>query len=198
MKENNYIDRIIGGDRKAFESLYRSFKPQFMAKFIHEQSMSREDAEDLYHDACIVLCNNIETGRLTALEDNQIRQYLNKTGRFVLFNKRRKRQIPLTVDSDVLARFGSEESTTSPDIEDIPYDKEHDDTLFVVRTAVRDMPEPCATLLNLTVYQKKSHREVAQIMHYSSEDTVKTQRYRCMGKLKETVRKRLKIAGYEE
>lgn len=68
----------------------------------------------------------------------------------------------------------------------------------MVRTAVRDMPEPCATLLNLTVYQKKNHREVAQIMHYSSEDTVKTQRYRCMGKLKETVRKRLKIAGYEE
>ena len=77
-------------------------------------------------------------------------------------------------------------------------DQEKDDKLFIVRTAVRDMPELCSQLLQLVVYQKKSHKEVAEIMHYANEDSVKTQRHRCMGKLKKIVKERFKIAGYEE
>ena len=125
--------------------------------------------------------------RLKTLNDNP---YLNNTGKYVLFNQRRKRQIPLYSDSDQL--------TENSNVDDEPYDKEYDDKLFVVRTAVRDMPEPCSKLLNLVVYQKKSHHEVAQIMNYANEDTVKAQRWRCMKKLKEVVATRLKIAGYEE
>lgn len=192
MKENNYINRIILGDSTAFEEMYKELKPQFIALFRKHHGVSVVDAEDLYHKACVILYNNIETRRLErdSLSDRQLKTYIDNTGKYILFNERRKRQVPLIADTDMLARH------ENPD--DAVYDKEYDDKLFIIRTAVRDMPMPCSQILNMAIYQKKSHHEIAETMHYANEDTVKAQRWRCMKKLKEIVMERFKVAGYEE
>lgn len=192
---SSLILRIKEGDGRAFDEIYKTWKSQFMALFRKSQGLLQVDAEDLYHKACAVLLNNIETGRLKAdsIENNQIKAYLNNTGRYILYNERRKRQAPLTMDTDFIMRYGN-----SCDAEDEPYDEEKDDKLFIIRTAVRDMPNPCAQILNLVIYKKKSHKDVAQIMNYASEDSVKTQRHRCMSKLKDKVKERFKAAGYEQ
>lgn len=190
---NNYVNRIIDGDSRAFDEVYKTNKSQFIALMRVSQKLSREDAEDLYHKACAVFYNNIATGRISkdSLGNTQVKAYLNNTGKYILFNERRKRQVPLAVDTDYVMNL--DEKTM-----DEEYDKEQDDKLFIIRTTVRNMPQPCAQILNLAVYLKKSNKEVAEIMNYSSEDTVKTQRHRCMGKLKEKVLERFKLAGYEE
>ena len=190
---NNYVNRIIDGDSRAFDEVYKTNKAQFVALMRTSQMLSREDAEDLYHKACAVFYNNIATGRITrnALNNTQIKAYLNNTGKYILFNERRKRQAPLTVDTEYVMRL--DEKTM-----DEEYDKEQDDKLFIIRTTVKNMPQPCAQILNLAVYMRKSNKEVAEIMNYSGEDTVKTQRSRCMKKLKDKVIERFKLAGYEE
>ena len=190
---NNYVNRIIDGDSRAFDEVYKTNKAQFIALMRVSQKLSREDAEDLYHKACVVFYNNIATGRISrdSLGNTQIKAYLNNTGKYILFNERRKRQVPLSVDTERVMRL--DEKTM-----DEEYDKEQDDKLFIIRTTVRDMPQPCARILNLAVYLKKSNKEVAEIMNYSGEDTVKTQRSRCMKKLKDKVIERFKLAGYEE
>ena len=190
---DNYVNRIIDGDSRAFDEVYKRFKAQFVALMRVSQRLSREDAEDLYHKACAVFYNNIATGRISrnSLGNTQIKAYLNNTGKYILFNERRKRQVPLAVDTDYVINL--DEKTM-----DEEYDKEQDDKLFIIRTTVINMPQPCAQILNLAVYMKKSNKEVAEIMNYSGEDTVKTQRSRCMKKLKDKVIERFKLAGYEE
>ena len=190
---NNYVNRIIDGDSLAFDEVYKTYKPQFIALMRAAQKLSREDAEDLYHKACAVFYNNIATGRISrdSLLDAQIKAYLNNTGKYILFNERRKRQAPLTVDTDYVMNLDENKM-------DEGYDKEMDDKLFIIRTTVRNMPQPCAQILNLAVFERKSNREVAEIMKYSGEDTVKTQRSRCMKKLRDKVKERFKMAGYEE
>lgn len=190
---NNYVNRIIDGDSRAFDEVYKTNKAQFIALMKVSQKLSREDAEDLYHKACAVFYNNIATGRISrdSLGNTQIKAYLNNTGKYILFNERRKRQVPLAVDTERMMRL--DEKTM-----DEEYDKEQDDKLFIIRTTVWNMPQPCAQILNLAVYLKKSNKEVARIMNYSGEDTVKTQRSRCMKKLKDKVIERFKLAGYEE
>ena len=78
------------------------------------------------------------------------------------------------------------------------YDEEMDDKLFIIRTTVRDMPQPCDQLLKLAIYMMKSNKEVAEIMNYANADSVKTQRSRCMKKLGDIVKQRFKAAGYEQ
>lgn len=182
---------MLHGDSRAFEDMYKELKPRFIALFRKNHGIPAADAEDLYHKACVILYNNIETGRLKQefLNDRQLTAYIDNTGKYIIFNERRKRQVPLIANTDILKGY--------EDLDDGAYDMEYDDKLFIIRTAVRDMPMPCSQLLKLAVYQKKSHREIAETMHYANEDTVKAQRWRCMKRLKEIVVERFKIAGYE-
>ena len=46
MKDKNYINRIIHGDKAAFEEMYTAFKPQFLALLQKNQNVPRPDAED--------------------------------------------------------------------------------------------------------------------------------------------------------
>ncbi len=205
----NIIGRISSGDDRAFDELYCTYRKGFLALFRKCFDVGEEDALDLYQEACAALYNNIRSKKVT--EDNlpaaKVHPYLISTGKWILYNKRRKRQVPLVFETDLVMRFhGTEEEMgRSPienlaaldKVEDESYDKEYDDKLFVIRSSVRDIPEPCSRLLDLVVFQGKSHKEVAEIMHYANTDTVSSQRWRCMQKLRELVLSRFKLLGYE-
>ena len=203
---DNYINRLIAGDRQVFDVIYATFKSQFIALFRKSQGLGRDEAETLYHDACAILLNNVESGRLKrdSIQNSQLKAYLNNTGKYILFNKLRKRQVPLIVDTDYIMTYGDLDSSRKQNNKSMArdpeesYDMEMDDKLFIIRTTVRDMPQPCDQLLKLVIYMKKSNKEVAEIMNYANADSVKTQRSRCMKKLGDKVKQRFKAAGYEQ
>ena len=183
-QDRQLIARIAQGDLRAFEQVYSRYRNPCIRRMMHEFGVgSREDALDLFQEVCAALFNNVRSGRLTpdALDRASLRTYLNQIGKFILFNKRRKRQAPLVYDTEAVLAF---------DGEDAPYDRENDDRLFVIRSTVSAMPMPCSKLLDLVCFEGKSHKEVAQLMNYASPDTVKTQRSRCMQRLREVILKR--------
>jgi len=185
----NLIDEVAKGNLSAFDKIYLSNKDQFLAFMKKDEGLDGDSAQDLYQEACAALYNNICTGRLTggSLGNNKLRTYLNQVGKYILYNKRRKRQVPLYFDTDKVFSFEKEEEE---------YDFSHeirDARLFIVRTSVRDMPKPCSELLRLVLFLKKSHEDVARIMGYSNADSVKTQRSKCMRKLREVAEKRFDL-----
>lgn len=186
---NEWIQRIAAGDLSAFERVYKKYKAPFTSYFRQQQGIKDTDVTtvmDLYQDACTTLYNNIHTGRLTSWDSSVSKfvSYLIQIGKFILFNRRRKRQIDVDTDVD-LSRIEQED------------DAEYNALLGVIWSSVNQMQEPCNQLLLLTCFEKKSHEEVAQIMHYANADTVGTQRFRCMKKLKAFVRKQFKDLGYD-
>jgi DNA-directed RNA polymerase specialized sigma24 family protein len=46
------------------------------------------------------------------------------------------------------------------------------------------MDEPCCSLLDKFYWEELSGEEIARQMNYKNADTVKTQKYKCMQKLK--------------
>ena len=188
---NNYINRIIDGDSEAFDQMYRALKPSFISSGRKLFSVDKSQAEDLYHESLVVLHNNVETGRLVqdSLPDEKLAAYVLTIAKHIHYNKLRKRQAPLVFDSEIIL--------DNQEPEDIPYDKETDDKLFIIRTTVRDMPTPCSRLLELAIYKKMKNPEIAAAMNYTNAASVKTQRSRCMKKLRNEAIKRLRIGGYE-
>lgn len=187
----NYISEIVKGNMNAFDSLYKDYRMQFLAYFRVVHKLEREEAVDLYQDVCISLLNNVKTGRLKAdsLPDSALRTYINNTGRFILYNRRRKKAVPLTFDTDKIMNLDDniiDEDTS-----------EMEDKLFIVRKAVELMPMPCSMLLDLRFFQEKKGAEIAGIMNYANADSVKTQVNKCKAKLKEIVMKRFSECGYE-
>ena len=186
---NEWIQRVAAGDLAAFERVYKKYKAPFTSYFRQQQGIKDSDVTtvmDLYQDACTTLYNNIHTGRLTSWDSSESKfvSYLIQIGKFILFNRRRKRQIDVDTDVD-LSRIEQEDDT------------EYNVLLSVIWSSVNQMQEPCNQPLLLTCFEKKSHEEVAQIMHYANADTVGTQRFRCMKKLKAFVRKQFKDLGYD-
>ena len=187
----NYISEIVKGNMNAFDSLYKDYRMQFLAYFRLVHRLDREDAVDLYQDVCSSLLNNIKTERLKAdsLPDSALKTYINNTGKFILYNRRRKKTIPLTFDTDKIMNLD----------DDIPVDDstEIEDKLFIVRKAVELMPMPCSQLLELRFFKEKKGAEIAKIMNYANPDSVKTQLNKCKAKLKEIIVKRFSECGYE-
>lgn len=56
--DRQYIDGIIRADHMALKSLYKEFYPG-IENYVRNNSGSVEDAQDLFQDALIVLCNNV-------------------------------------------------------------------------------------------------------------------------------------------
>ena len=187
----NYISEIVGGNMNAFDELYKSYRMQFLIYCRINHGLGQDDAIDLYQDVCAALLNNIKTGRWKeeSLPDSSLRTYINNTGKFILFNRRRKKAVPLTFDTDWIMNL--DESLPEED------DREKEDKLFIVRKAVELMPMPCSKLLELRFFKEKKGAEIAEAMNYASADSVKTQVNKCKAKLHDIIVKRFKECGYE-
>lgn len=187
----NYISKIVNGDMNAFDELYKAYRKQFLLYCRISHGLDHEAAIDLYQDVCTALLNNIKTGRLKedSLPDSSLRAYINQTGKFIIFNRRRKKSIPLIFDTDEIRR----QDDCIPD-EDV---REREDKLFIVRKTVELMPMPCSKLLELRFFKEMKGAEIAEIMNYANADSVKTQVNKCKAKLHEMVKKRFIECGYE-
>lgn len=195
MREDNLkrlIPRVALGDQKAFDEIYLSLKEQFLSLMTKHEGLDREGALDLYQEACAALYNNILSGRLTeaSLTGVLLSTYLNQVGRYTLYNMRRKRQTPLVFDTEMVLSFDSEAEPQ--------YDPVQDEKIRIVVDVVNKMEMPCSMILNLFYFRKKSQEEVARIMSYSNADSAKTQKSKCMKKLRAAVKQKFRESGYDE
>lgn len=173
----NYIQRLIDGDNSAMDDIYRSFRGGFLS-FAHSSlGLKWDDASDLFQDAVICLMQNVQRGKLTALENHKVGAYLYTAGKYIRNNRLRKAHLPLVVwDS---------ESDCAKIIENLPEteddSQEKEKRLQVVLEIVRNIPHPCSTLLEMQFFQKRKQSEIAIVMGYESADSVKTMVSRCKG-----------------
>lgn len=190
--DGNHISRIASGDMSALDELYSSMRLQFLLFFRSRFSLSEDQALDLYQEAMAATYNNIRTGRLTPqnLKEAKLSSYILQVGKYIHMSHLRKRQVPLTFDTDFAMSLGD----ALPDDED----KEREDKLFIVRKTVETMPMPCSKLLDLQFFQEKSQKEIAEAMAYENTDSVKSQVYKCKKKLRDKIVERFKECGYDE
>ena len=67
----------------------------------------------------------------------------------------------------------------------------------VILNIVMDMGEPCATILKGSFWQEKSIAALTHEMKYSSSDTTKNQKSRCLRRLKSFIVNKLRKLGYD-
>src|SRR6185436_11226786 len=58
ISDNSLLSQLIKEDNAAFERLHKDCFP-IVAKYVKQNSGSRQDAEDIFQEAIIVLLNNI-------------------------------------------------------------------------------------------------------------------------------------------
>lgn len=131
----NYIQRLIDGDNSAMDDIYRSFRGGFLS-FAHSSlGLKWDDASDLFQDAVICLMQNVQRGKLTALENHKVGAYLYTAGKYIRNNRLRKAHLPLVVwdsESDCAKIIEN-----LPETEDDSQEKEKD-AVFSKEETIRD------------------------------------------------------------
>lgn len=90
----------------------------------------------------------------------------------------------------VLPDFFSEDGDTMQEILQLEREK-------LIRTAVEEMGEPCATILIGSYWNNETADQLAEKLKYSGPETARNQKSRCMKRLKDSIRKTLRINGYD-
>lgn len=168
--------------------------PQFLSYFRNKFRKPEEYSMDLFHDSYMAMYDNILCGKLTPENlTSSLYQYLlgiairkmqagdRKTHEFDKVNLYRKGEgedevLDIKVQKQIVEDAETEEA-----------EKKHEELKDFVERAVSELKPPCDSLLRHFYWDRLSGSEIAQAMDYSNADSVKTQKNKCMKKLKPIV-----------
>jgi RNA polymerase sigma factor (sigma-70 family) len=174
-EDNEIIRRIKEDDPRALINVYKQYHNEFLRfakkSFPH---FHMEKADDIFSDSILALYRNIKTDRINSLTST-LKTYLFQIGKFRIIDELRKEGKTIPVDNYSYA--------LEDNIEDI---NEKDKKLALLWETIEQLTEPCKSLLNLFWDKQKRDNEIAELMNYSSADSVKNQRSRCMKALRNT------------
>lgn len=212
MTDKEIIQSFLDNNQHGIREAYYAWRVPF------EQSLMRllpntDDMDDAYQEAFIRLQQHILTERLTANNiEKSVLAYFKTIGRYValeIINQRNKGQNqPKEEDDEYMDAIEIQEEL---ELSDDPID-EHplsSDQLFdpnedmdtqererIIRGLVEQMGKPCAPLLLGHLWKNKSMETLAQELGYSNADSAKSQKAKCMQKVKTFVKQQLIEYGY--
>jgi len=169
MNDPQIIELIrIGKSDRALNALYKHFP--MMRKMVRSRGGNAEDAEDIFQEALILLVGKIRKGDfvLTA----QLSTYLFSVCRFLWKDELKKRRHFVATDFET-GLTGAEELELETAVE-------REERAKLAEKALATLQERCRELLLLFYEGRLKLKDIAVKMGYSSENTAKNQKYKCL------------------
>ncbi len=160
-------------DKKSIEAIYR-LNYSMIQTFVLNNNGSVDDARDIFQEAMVVL---YEKSKATTFSLNcQIKTYLYSICRR-LWLKRLQQLNKFSTQVENL------EETVAVEEEIEEHEKVNND-FILMEHAMSKIGEPCKSLLDAYYLQKKNMLEIAGEFGYTNADNAKTQKYKCLVRLK--------------
>lgn len=168
MTDEKLITLIRKGNReKPIKQLYKEF-PKVKAHIISSGG-NEQIAEEIFNDSLLLLIEKISqpdfvlTAKLTS--------FLYGINRFLWKNQLRKEQKSIELEwSDTLIISA----------EDLDYHSEKEEKLQKLEQILNTISEKCKSIFELFYFKKQSMQEIAENLGYSSVNSAKTQKYKCI------------------
>lgn len=209
MTDKEIIQSFLDNNQRGIREAYYAWRMPF------EQSLTRllpntDDMDDAYQEAFIRLQQHILTERLTADNiEKSLLAYFKTIGRYValeIINQRNKGRNRTDEDEATDATDIKEELELSGDMDDEPQysdqsfdpndDMDTQERERIIRSLIEQLGKPCAPLLLGYLWENKSMEMLAQELGYSNADSAKSQKAKCMKKVKTFVKQQLIEYGY--
>jgi RNA polymerase sigma factor (sigma-70 family) len=172
--DNDFIEGLRSGETEVLKALYKKYY-QFVLKFIVNNSGTEAAAQDVYQESIIVLYENaqkpgfelhcqLQTYIYSVAKRLWLKQ-LKKNGRTFLLKEDDEHEVA-DIGSDLNEHYGKEAEIER------------------MNRSLTELGEPCATLIKDFYVFKKSMEEIAEKFGYTNADNAKTQKYKCLQRLK--------------
>lgn len=172
-QERDLLTGLAANDTNAIETIYRE-NFAIIRSFIVKNNGYPDDAYDIFQEAMIVLFENVKTGsfNLTC----QLQTYLYSICKR-LWLKKLQKQNRYNPSFDTLEEV-------VPVEDEMEWHKKKDEEFRIMEGALKKIGEPCKSLLEAFYIEKKSMPEIAESFGYTNADNAKTQKYKCLIRLK--------------
>ena len=174
--ENNeriLLQGLAKNDKKAVETIYKENYSTVQSLIINNNGTA-DDAKDIFQEAMIVLYEKARSGTFEL--SCQIKTYVYSVSRR-LWLKRLQQANRYSGD------IGNAEVLVQVE-DDIEGHTRRDAEFEMMEKAINSLGEPCKSLLEAFYLQKKTMQEIAVNFGYTNAENAKTQKYKCLIRLK--------------
>lgn len=172
-QEKDLLTGLAANDTNAIETIYRE-NFATIRSFIIKNNGYPDDAYDIFQEAMIVLFEKAKSGSFNL--SCQLQTYLYSICRRLWLKKLQKQN-----------RYNPSIETIEeivPVEDEMELHEKKDKDFLLMEGALKRIGEPCKSLLEAFYIEKKSMPEIASAFGYTNADNAKTQKYKCLVRLK--------------
>lgn len=176
--EQELLNKLANGERVATEHIYSKHYP-IITRWIQNNGGAGSDAADIYQEAMVILYekSQSEDFRLSC----KIGTYLFSVSKHLWYKKvnqfqKQPERISESAGLDSKSDWAYED--------DINVHHERETHYNQLNEALEQLGEPCRSLLKAFYLNDKSMQEIAAEFGYTNPDNAKTQKYKCLTRLK--------------
>jgi len=172
------LSNLWGNDEKALKELYNAefFKTE---NYVLQNSGTPEQAKDIYQEAFIAVWRNVQLNRFVPQNDNALAGYLYQVAKNKWIDYLRSAYHKNTVGT------GDMEREDEP-VEVLP--GEQSDFINQIKNGFKQLGNNCKEVLGRFYYKNENLKTIAAAMNWT-EATARNNKYRCLQKLREFVKK---------
>ncbi|GAB3319215.1 hypothetical protein GCM10027299_11550 [Larkinella ripae] len=173
LSDDQLLAGLANGSDAVLEELYRRYFPMVL-HLILNNSGTEDDAKDIYQETLIVLYEKVTAD---SLELNcQLKTYLYSVSRRLWL-----KQLSLRSRNGALLRDPEEVADVE---EDLAGHEIRDRQFELMADSLERLGEPCRTLLEDFYIRHLSMQDITEKFGYTNADNAKTQKYKCLMRLK--------------
>lgn len=175
---DNLLDKIKEGNQGFLKDLYEQNRQKFIKWLCWNYNCDEEDAKDAYQKSFSILYFNIVDEKITELKSG-LETYLFGIGKNVIKKIFRSNPRYSVVDEV------QEHLISNVDYFDIE-EKQHQS--LMVEKILKQVGDPCKTLLELYYFHRYSMESIATHLSYKNEGVVKKKKFLCLKKIREMLK----------
>ena len=175
---NQDLNRFISGEKGKIQIYLRK-----------NYSVSDDDLDDIFQEASVALFLNLRDGKLTTLTSSLgtyfMKVCINQTLKFL---GKKSKVLPL-IDENRITNNNTVRDDKLDQLYGICMDTEEEDRKvrmeILINNIIASMTHTCKNILHGYYWNDFSTSTIADMFSFSSADSVKTQKYKCMNKFRD-------------
>jgi len=164
---------VLNNAEDVLNKLYIGYFPMIL-QFILNNNGNEDDAKDVYQEAIIILYDKIRHGNFEL--NSKLKTYLYAICRRIWLKR-------LAQSSKKTHNIADFEDVIAVD-EDVDAHEEKDRQFEQMKHALESLGEPCRTIIQDFYIHNLSMQEICEKFGYTNTDNAKTQKYKCLQRLK--------------
>jgi RNA polymerase sigma factor (sigma-70 family) len=170
--DEELISGIINEDEEALKVLYKGHYPSIL-HFVKLNNGSEDDAKDVFQEALIIFYEKVKDGTLEL--NCAVKTFVYSVCRRIWLKKlsEKKRFSDKLIDPE---SFIEENDPALAD--------ENEKKFSIMSESLGQIGEPCKTLIEDFYVRRMSMSEITEKFGYTNADNAKTQKYKCLMRLK--------------